>query len=301
MALFGEKYGDWVRVVEVEDVSRELCGGTHVSNTAEIGVFKILSEGSSAANVRRIEALTGPAAIDWFRSARRELREAGEMLGSPQDPVAGARRAAEQARQARERRRREAASQGARRRGRAAARRGGRRSAGAAWSPRRRRSATRRAARAGEPDSVLARGHRDRARRRRRRQGGAGRALPAGRRSSAGSRRPSVVREAARGDRRRRRRPRRHGPGREARRGEARRGARDARGRPSRAASAERRSDAGPRARLWPCPHRLRVSRPQRHPGAAARGDRAARSARRSRRSPRRARRSGSWSGCRCS
>ena len=95
MALFGEKYGDWVRVVEVEDVSRELCGGTHVSNTAEIGVFKILSEGSSAANVRRIEALTGPAAIDWFQDRARELHETGEILGSPQDPVAGARRAAE--------------------------------------------------------------------------------------------------------------------------------------------------------------------------------------------------------------
>jgi alanyl-tRNA synthetase len=96
MALFGEKYGDWVRVVEVEDVSRELCGGTHVANTAEVGIFKIVSEGSSAANVRRIEALTGPAAIDWFRRRDEDLRLAGELLGSPQDPLTAARRAAEQ-------------------------------------------------------------------------------------------------------------------------------------------------------------------------------------------------------------
>ena len=90
MALFGEKYGDWVRVVEVEGVSRELCGGTHVANTAEVGIFKIVSEGSSAANVRRIEALTGPAAIDWYRERAEELGEAGEVLGTPQDPVGAA-------------------------------------------------------------------------------------------------------------------------------------------------------------------------------------------------------------------
>jgi alanyl-tRNA synthetase len=95
MALFGEKYGEWVRVVEVDGVSRELCGGTHVANTAEIGIFKIASEGSSAANVRRIEALSGPAAIDWFREREDTLGEVGELLGSPQDPIAGARRAAE--------------------------------------------------------------------------------------------------------------------------------------------------------------------------------------------------------------
>jgi alanyl-tRNA synthetase len=100
MALFGEKYGEWVRVVEVDGVSRELCGGTHVANTAEVGIFKISSEGSSAANVRRIEALSGPAAIDWFRQREQRLDEVGELLGSPQDPIAAARRAAERLREA---------------------------------------------------------------------------------------------------------------------------------------------------------------------------------------------------------
>jgi alanyl-tRNA synthetase len=100
MALFGEKYGEWVRVVEVEEVSRELCGGTHVANTAEVGIFKIVSEGSSAANVRRIEAVSGPAAIDFFREREAQLREAGELLGNPQDPLGGARRAAERLKEA---------------------------------------------------------------------------------------------------------------------------------------------------------------------------------------------------------
>ncbi|HEV7399045.1 MAG TPA: alanine--tRNA ligase [Solirubrobacterales bacterium] len=100
MALFGEKYGEWVRVVEVDGVSRELCGGTHVANTAEVGIFKIASEGSSAANVRRIEALSGPAAIDWFREREQRLREVGDLLGSPQDPLSGARRAAERLKEA---------------------------------------------------------------------------------------------------------------------------------------------------------------------------------------------------------
>jgi alanyl-tRNA synthetase len=100
MALFGEKYGEWVRVVEVDAVSRELCGGTHVANTGEVGIFKITSEGSSAANVRRVEAITGPAAIDFFREREAQLHETGELLGNPQDPVAAARRAAERLKEA---------------------------------------------------------------------------------------------------------------------------------------------------------------------------------------------------------
>jgi alanyl-tRNA synthetase len=100
MALFGEKYGEWVRVVEIEGVSRELCGGTHVANTAEIGIFKVSAVGSSAANVRRIEAITGPAAIDYFRDRDAALSEVGELLGNPQDPVGGARRAAERLKEA---------------------------------------------------------------------------------------------------------------------------------------------------------------------------------------------------------
>ena len=87
MALFGEKYGDEVRVIEVEDVSRELCGGTHVSSTAEVGIFKIIGESSSAANVRRIEAVTGPEAIKLFRARDAALGEAATHLRTTPEHV----------------------------------------------------------------------------------------------------------------------------------------------------------------------------------------------------------------------
>jgi alanyl-tRNA synthetase len=86
MALFGEKYGDVVRMVQVGDgnYSRELCGGTHVRSTAEIGPFRVLSETSSAANVRRIEAVTGPAAVELLREHDRLLKDvASELRVSP--------------------------------------------------------------------------------------------------------------------------------------------------------------------------------------------------------------------------
>ena len=89
MALFGEKYGDVVRMVEIGDgsYSRELCGGTHVRSTAEIGVFKILSEGSSASNVRRIEAITGPEAVRLLREEDATLRAAADALRTPPERV----------------------------------------------------------------------------------------------------------------------------------------------------------------------------------------------------------------------
>jgi len=87
MALFGEKYGDWVRMVEVDDVSRELCGGTHVATTGEIGLFHATTETSSASNVRRIEAVTGSVATDLFVQRTASLRELSRLLRAPEDEL----------------------------------------------------------------------------------------------------------------------------------------------------------------------------------------------------------------------
>ena len=87
MALFGEKYGDIVRVVNIKDCSVELCGGTHVNNVAEIGLFKIVSEAGVASGVRRIEAITGKLAYDKVNSVEKTLNKAVSLLKSRNNEV----------------------------------------------------------------------------------------------------------------------------------------------------------------------------------------------------------------------
>ena len=89
MALFDEKYGDKVRVVTVQDVSKELCGGTHAKASGDIGLFKIVSEGGVAAGVRRIEILAGRRAYQAIRKEEQTLREIGQMLKVSDPDVAG--------------------------------------------------------------------------------------------------------------------------------------------------------------------------------------------------------------------
>ena len=87
MALFGEKYGDVVRTVKMGDFSLELCGGTHIPTTSAAGTFRIVSEGGVAANVRRIEALTGFAALEHERQTAASLREVARELNAKPDQV----------------------------------------------------------------------------------------------------------------------------------------------------------------------------------------------------------------------
>ncbi len=88
MALFGEKYGDKVRVLRLGDFSVELCGGTHVERTGDIGVFKITHEGGVASGVRRIEAVTGAGAMEWIDANQRILGDLAGVLRSTPDQAA---------------------------------------------------------------------------------------------------------------------------------------------------------------------------------------------------------------------
>jgi alanyl-tRNA synthetase len=88
MALFGEKYGDEVRVIGMGEFSTELCGGTHVKRTGDIGFFKIVAESGVAAGIRRVEAVTGEGALQWVQEREAKLAEAAAALKTSPDEVA---------------------------------------------------------------------------------------------------------------------------------------------------------------------------------------------------------------------
>jgi alanyl-tRNA synthetase len=87
VALFGEKYGESVRVVNIGDYSQEFCGGTHVSNTGEIGIFKVISESSIAAGIRRIEAVTGKAALSRLNNKENTLEHLCKVLDAQENTI----------------------------------------------------------------------------------------------------------------------------------------------------------------------------------------------------------------------
>jgi alanyl-tRNA synthetase len=89
MALFGEKYGDRVRTITIPGVSIELCGGTHLRHTGEVGLFKVVSEAGVAAGVRRIEAVTGPGALKHYQDIEAELEQVSGLLRTPVRNVVG--------------------------------------------------------------------------------------------------------------------------------------------------------------------------------------------------------------------
>jgi len=89
MALFGEKYGDEVRVLKMGEFSTELCGGTHVQRTGDIGFFKIVAEGGVAAGIRRVEAVTGAGALAYVQGLEREVKSATQLVGAQPGDLLG--------------------------------------------------------------------------------------------------------------------------------------------------------------------------------------------------------------------